>query len=93
MTDRCSTVPSGTFSPCPVAMNKPSLSHLIADSGRFLSAQTFDAGGALKRSTWVLYEADKRPTAYLDQQELMNVNRREVSSRTVFNDDNNRYAG
>jgi RHS repeat-associated protein len=61
-------------------------------AGRFLSTQTFNAAGTLLRSTYVRYDADQRVAVPADLQELMAVNHREASSRTVFNDDGGRFA-
>jgi RHS repeat-associated protein len=67
--------------------------HLAGDgAGRFLSSRTFNAAGTLLRTTFVLYESDQRPAFPQDQQEAMNVNRREKSSRTQYHDDGNRFA-
>ncbi len=63
-------------------------------AGRYLSTQTYNSTGTLLRSTYVLYESDQRPITN-EHSELMNVNRREKSSRTVFHDDggaNAKYA-
>jgi RHS repeat-associated protein len=61
-------------------------------AGRFLSSQTYNAGGTLLRSGYVSYDADQRPAVWADLQELYAVDRRELSSRTVYNDDGSRFA-
>jgi len=61
-------------------------------AGHFLSSKIFNAGGALVRSGYVSYDADQRPATWTDLQELYAVNRRELSSRTLYNDDGSRFA-
>jgi RHS repeat-associated protein len=65
---------------------------LIAGAGGYLSTKTYAAGGALERTTYVRYETDKLPTPTAEPQDRMNVDRREIWSRTVFDDDGGKYA-
>jgi RHS repeat-associated protein len=58
----------------------------------YLSSKTFNAAGVLKRTSYVRYELDQLPTPTAEPQDRMNVNRREISSRTEFNDDGVKYA-
>jgi len=55
-------------------------------TGRFLSAQVFDAGGVLQRSVYVRFEHDL-PSSSSSVQERRRLNQRLASQRTVFNDD------
>lgn len=55
-------------------------------TGRFLSSRAYNAAGAHLRSTYVRYEGDQRwPAAEI--QDKTNLNRREASRRTVYEDD------
>ena len=56
-----------------------------------LSRQVYNAGGALLRSEYVLYERD--PVFASGPPDLYNTNRRPVRSRTVYNDDGGTYGG
>lgn len=55
-------------------------------TGRFLSAQIFDAGGALLRTTYARFEHDT-PGTGSSAQEKSRLNQRLASQRTAFNDD------
>lgn len=72
-----------------------------ATGTRFLSSQTYDCDAAgnncvLERSNYVRYERDQNiqycATWDAFNDDCVNTNRRLASSRTVFNDDSNRYA-
>jgi RHS repeat-associated protein len=55
-------------------------------TGRFLSAQVFDAGAALLRTTYTRFEHDM-PNGNSSIQERRRLNQRLASQRTAFNDD------
>jgi RHS repeat-associated protein len=60
-------------------------------AGRFLSTRVYNAAGTLLRSSYVRYERDQTwPAA--DLQDKNNLNRREASRRTVYEDDGAKYA-
>ncbi len=60
--------------------------------GRFLSARVFSSAGALLRSTYVRYERDQIG-ASIASPDQSRCNQRLASTRTVFHDDGNRFAG
>jgi RHS repeat-associated protein len=55
-------------------------------TGRFLSAQFFDSGGAPQRTTYSRFEHDT-PGTGTTIQEKSRLNQRQASQRTAFNDD------
>lgn len=60
-------------------------------AGRYLAVEVLDASNVLLRSTYVRYEADQRASPIPgDLQDRIALNRREASTRTVYNDDGNR---
>jgi RHS repeat-associated protein len=60
-------------------------------TGRFLSTRIYNAAGQLLRSTYVRYEADQQWSS-VELQDKNNLNRREASRRTVYEDDAGKYA-
>ncbi len=64
----------------------------VTDAGFFLSARTYNSSNVLQRSSFARYDADQQPTTYADLQELYAVDRRELASHTVFDDDAGHFA-
>lgn len=60
-------------------------------TGRFLSSRVYDANGKHLRSSYVRYEGDQRWSA-AEIQDKTNLNRREASRRTVYEDDAGTFA-
>ena len=64
------------------------VSLLLAQSGRYLSAEVYDNGRLLRRR-YVTYERDKEP---INSTGMFDTNRRLLKQRIIYDDDSARYA-